>query len=185
ETFIATMKSGFFFLRLLPTVVFPAAVLISCQYVDRAEYTAPGMSKLLATYRYETIGDVRYGLTFRIDTGKNTPVEGIAVIELLRTAGREPLVLDFKVPGDHLKTVAVNGKPTETGLVNGHIVIDRKLLSHRYNRVEISFRAGDLSLNRNDEYLYTLFVPDRASTAFPCFDQPDIKGRFTLTVDIP
>jgi len=179
------MKSGFFFLRLLPTVVFPAAVLISCQYVDRAEYTAPGVSKLLATYRYETIGDVRYGLTFRIDTGKNTPVEGIAVIELLRTAGREPLVLDFKVPGDHLKTVAVNGKPTETGLVNGHIVIDRKLLSHRYNRVEISFRAGDLSLNRNDEYLYTLFVPDRASTAFPCFDQPDIKGRFTLTVDIP
>jgi len=153
--------------------------------VDIEEYTAEGVSKLLATYRYETLGDVRYGLTFRIDTGKNTPVEGIAVIEFLRTAGREPLVLDFKVPGDYLKTVAVNGKPTEAGLVNGHIVIDRELLSRRYNRVEVSFRAGDLSLNRNGEYLYTLFVPDRASTAFPCFDQPDIKGRFTLTLDIP
>lgn len=44
---------------------------------------------------------------------------------------------------------------------------------------------GIFSLNRNGEYLYTLFVPDRASTAFPCFDQPDIKGRFTLTLDIP
>jgi len=153
--------------------------------VDIEEYTAEGVSKLLATYRYETLGDVRYGLTFRIDTGKNTPVEGIAVIEFLRTAGREPLVLDFKVPGDYLKTVAVNGKPTEAGLVNGHIVIDRELLSRRYNRIEVSFRAGDLSLNRNGEYLYTLFVPDRASTAFPCFDQPDIKGRFTLTLDIP
>ena len=31
-------------------------------------------------------------------------------------------------------------------------------------------------------YLYTLFVPMDASAAFPCFDQPDLKGRFTLTV---
>jgi len=179
------MKPGSIYLRLLSVFVLIVTILSSCSRVDIEEYTAEGVSKLLATYRYETLGDVRYGLTFRIDTGKNTPVEGIAVIEFLRTAGREPLVLDFKVPGDYLKTVAVNGKPTEAGLVNGHIVIDRELLSRRYNRVEVSFRAGDLSLNRNGEYLYTLFVPDRASTAFPCFDQPDIKGRFTLTLDIP
>ncbi|HNT94436.1 MAG: hypothetical protein H6545_05405 [Bacteroidales bacterium] len=179
------MKPGSIYLRLLSVFVLIVTILSSCSRVDIEEYTAEGVSKLLATYRYETLGDVRYGLTFRIDTGKNTPVEGIAVIEFLRTAGREPLVLDFKVPGDYLKTVAVNGKPTEAGLVNGHIVIDRELLSRRYNRIEVSFRAGDLSLNRNGEYLYTLFVPDRASTAFPCFDQPDIKGRFTLTLDIP
>lgn len=179
------MKPGSIYLRLLSVFVLIVTILSSCSRVDIEEYTAEGVSKLLATYRYETLGDVRYGLTFRIDTGKNTPVEGIAVIEFLRTAGREPLVLDFKVPGDYLKTVAVNGKLTEAGLVNGHIVIDRELLSRRYNRIEVSFRAGDLSLNRNGEYLYTLFVPDRASTAFPCFDQPDIKGRFTLTLDIP
>jgi aminopeptidase N len=65
-------------------------------------------------------------------------------------------------------------------------VIDRSTVSREnYNRVEIGFRAGDLSLNRNDEYLYTLFVPDRASTAFPASISLTSKGRFTLAVDIP
>jgi aminopeptidase N len=159
--------------------------LSSCGRADRTEYTAPGVSKLLATYRYETLKEVRYNLTFRIDTGSNSPVEGTAVIEFERTSGREPLVIDFNVPAYHLRSVSVNGRQAEAALTNGHIMIDRDLLSKSYNRVEVSFRAGDLSLNRNDEYLYTLFVPDRASTAFPCFDQPDLKGRFTLTLDIP
>ncbi|HEX9929444.1 MAG TPA: M1 family aminopeptidase [Pyrinomonadaceae bacterium] len=33
------------------------------------------------------------------------------------------------------------------------------------------------------EYIYSLFVPSDASTAFPVFDQPDLKARFTLTVN--
>ena len=44
---------------------------------------------------------------------------------------------------------------------------------------------GDLSLNRNPEFLYTLFVPDRASTAIPLFDQPDLKAAYRLQMDIP
>ncbi len=32
------------------------------------------------------------------------------------------------------------------------------------------------------EYIYSLFVPSDASTAFPVFDQPDLKARFTLNV---
>ena len=35
------------------------------------------------------------------------------------------------------------------------------------------------------EYLYTLFVPSDASTVFPCFDQPDLKARFTLNLTAP
>jgi aminopeptidase N len=35
------------------------------------------------------------------------------------------------------------------------------------------------------EYIYSLFVPSDASTAFPCFDQPDLKARFTLTIQVP
>jgi aminopeptidase N len=35
------------------------------------------------------------------------------------------------------------------------------------------------------EYLYSLFVPSDASTAFPVFDQPDLKARFELEVNAP
>ncbi len=35
------------------------------------------------------------------------------------------------------------------------------------------------------EYIYSLFVPSDASTAFPVFDQPDLKARFSLSAEIP
>ncbi|MBR1538014.1 MAG: aminopeptidase, partial [Bacteroidales bacterium] len=35
------------------------------------------------------------------------------------------------------------------------------------------------------EFLYTLLVPDRARTLFPCFDQPDLKARYTLSLSVP
>ena len=35
------------------------------------------------------------------------------------------------------------------------------------------------------EYIYSLFVPSDASTAFPVFDQPDLKAVFNLEVDVP
>ena len=30
-----------------------------------------------------------------------------------------------------------------------------------------------------------MLVPDRASTVFPCFDQPDLKAKFKLRLDLP
>ncbi|MEM6377461.1 MAG: M1 family aminopeptidase [Bacteroidota bacterium] len=53
------------------------------------------------------------------------------------------------------------------------------------NTVDLNFTLGDISLNRNPEFLYTLFVPDRASTAIPLFDQPDLKAAYRLKMDIP
>ncbi|MCF6242741.1 MAG: aminopeptidase [Bacteroidales bacterium] len=53
------------------------------------------------------------------------------------------------------------------------------------NVLEISFISDNNALNRSKEYLYTLFVPDRASTVFPCFDQPDLKAVYTLNLSVP
>ena len=36
-----------------------------------------------------------------------------------------------------------------------------------------------------EEYVYTNFEPYEAHRLFPCFDQPDIKGRYTFTVTAP
>ena len=35
------------------------------------------------------------------------------------------------------------------------------------------------------EYIYSLFVPSDASTAFPVFDQPDLKARVRLSLVTP
>ena len=37
----------------------------------------------------------------------------------------------------------------------------------------------------NADYLYTLFVPSDANALFPCFDQPDLKARLTLSLTVP
>ena len=47
------------------------------------------------------------------------------------------------------------------------------------------FAPATSPLNRNPEFLYSLFVPARAHLAFPCFDQPDLKARYTLELAVP
>ena len=49
--------------------------------------------------------------------------------------------------------------------------------------VEIEFVAGDAPLNRKDDFLYSLFVPARASLAMPVFDQPDLKAKWQLIAE--
>jgi aminopeptidase N len=80
--------------------------------------------------------------------------------------------------------VEVNGKTAAAAVRDGHIVLTDGLREGE-NRVSIDFDAGDAPLNRNDDYLYTIFVPARAHEAFPCFDQPDLKARWSLTLDVP
>ena len=63
------------------------------------------------------------------------------------------------------------------------------------NRVEMAFaapvRSAGAALTRyrdgtdGSEYVYSLLVPADASTLFPCFDQPDLKARFTLELTVP
>jgi aminopeptidase N len=66
-----------------------------------------------------------------------------------------------------------------------HIVLPSGVLHEGEIAITIAFEAGDGSLNRNEEFLYTLFVPDRARTAFPTFDQPNLKARYRLTLEVP
>ena len=69
------------------------------------------------------------------------------------------------------------GRAVAVRTVNGHIVIPpASPAAPGENVVDIAFRAGDAPLNRNPEFLYSLFVPARAHLAFPCFDQPDLEG---------
>jgi aminopeptidase N len=150
-----------------------------------AQNPAMGIPLTLATTRAQTIEDVRYHLSFDIPATASESVTGREVIHFKLRTVPEFVVLDFAPGADFLSSVSVGDKPSQFRVVNGHIVIPEKELTAGENAVEIDFRAGDASLNRNEEFLYTLFVPARAHLAFPCFDQPDLKARYTLELTIP
>ena len=143
---------------------------------------APGVSLELARERAARISQVRYELAFRIPENKAEPLEGTESLTF-KLRGRGPVQLDFREGADHLRLLAVNGKLQKIDYRNEHIVLHG--LRKGENRIDITFAPGDQALNRNDGYLYTLLVPALARTVFPAFDQPSLKGVFSLRLDIP
>ena len=98
---------------------------------------------------------------------------------------RLALWLDFGQPRDRVSGIQSGGRSITAEFTGGHVVIPASATKAGENQIQIEFLAGEDSLNRNDDYLYTLFVPARARLAFPCFDQPDLKARYTLTLEAP
>ncbi|MGD9562067.1 MAG: M1 family aminopeptidase [Pyrinomonadaceae bacterium] len=120
-----------------------------------------------------------------------------------------PIILDWrKIRGHEEKStvsnVSINGKsakvapPEEPAVAdksvrvpyeNEHLIFREGVVVGE-NVIKLDFTSPILTsgsaitryVDKEDgaEYIYTLFVPSDASTAFPVFDQPDLKARFTL-----
>ena len=144
-----------------------------------------GVSEQLAQFRKHQISAVNYELSFEIPKQKNENIVSKLVLEATLSDISQPLYLDFKEKSQNIKTIEANGKNSAIVHEKGHIVIPAEDLILGKNTIRISFIAGNLSLNRNDDFLYTLLVPDRASTLFPCFDQPDLKATYKLRLSVP
>lgn len=159
---------------------------MSCQAGDEQMQvlSEPGVSKELATFRSEKYLNVSYSLSFNIPEEKNEPVTGVANI-LWDQGEKLPLIIDFRGDSSQIISVMLNREPVEYKVENEHIILPSSGAWSGKNMVSIAFRSSDQSLNRRDEFLYTLLVPDRARTLFPCFDQPDIKARYSLELIIP
>ena len=143
-----------------------------------------GVSLDLATTRRAQIDSLRYALYFQIPADRLSPVEAEETITL-HLAEPGSLVLDFREDPALVKSISINGDNIRLNAVNEHIVIPEKHTVAGKNQLRLVFTAGNQSLNRRDEFLYTLLVPDRARTLFPCFDQPDLKARYTLALSVP
>ncbi len=167
--------------------IMAAAALLSCAPDAPAPLDlAEGVPWELAEHRRVTISDVRYAFDLRIPAERAEPIDGSGVIAFQWSdpAG-QPLVLDFLEP-EKVRSVSVNGTEVAFERINDHLVVPpERLVDPGENEVVLEFTAGDGSLNRNDEFLYTLFVPERARFALPVFDQPNLKGRFAVTLTVP
>ncbi|HEV7622356.1 MAG TPA: aminopeptidase, partial [Flavisolibacter sp.] len=144
-----------------------------------------GVSQSLARYRSQVLDSLQYSISFSVPSQKDIPVTAFETITFNWNNGLMDLLVDFKEDKDHLKKILLNGASIPVKFKNEHIIISPDYLRKGRNNLSFNFTAGNLSLNRNDDYLYTLLVPDRARTVFPCFDQPDLKARYQLNLTIP
>lgn len=141
-----------------------------------------GVSKELAEQRKAIISNVSYDLTFNIPAEQKAKVTGKAIISFdLKT--KDNVILDFqgKINGN----VYVGKKKRIVTQKNEHIIVPKKNLKPGYITLTIEFTALDDALNRNSDYMYSLFVPDHARSAFPCFDQPDLRAKFATHLNVP
>lgn len=164
----------------------PALVVLSLVSCGRTPVdVVPGVSLELARYRAATIADIHYRLHLSIPERRDADIPGDMTVTFLLNDNDDALQLDFRESAEKLLSVTTNGTASAYEFTDEHLLIPKTELHTGSNKLEIKFVAGDTSLNRNADYLYTLFVPDRARTAFPLFDQPDLKATYELTLDIP
>ena len=141
-----------------------------------------GVSRELAEWRKATIKDVRYQLYFDLVNDR-----GVASLYFNLDAPQE-VIVDLRNT-DFVSDVTLSDSGEsilqECTLANEHIVVPASETRTGRNSISIIFSVDNQSLNRKPDFLYTLLVPDRARTLFPCFDQPDMKATYELHLAIP
>lgn len=145
-----------------------------------------GIAWALAEHRKSTISELEYTISLDVPEDRSEPIQGVSLMAF-RWNDPEgfPLVVDFKDPAERIRSVTVNDGPAQWQGVNDHVVIAAAALQPGYNEVEMTYVAGDEALNRNDDFLYTLFVPDRAHFSLPVFDQPNLKASVAWHLTVP
>jgi aminopeptidase N len=162
----------------------------------------PGVPRELARARAERYSNVRYALSLELAPGAEL-LKGSEVIRVTLQGAVDQLVLDWRKmpvkegqPQARVWDVEANGrKVADARETNDHLIIPGAYLIKGENVIRLKFEspistsgsAVTRYMDREDksEYIYTLFVPSDASTAFPCFDQPDLKARFKLEIKTP
>ena len=150
-----------------------------------------GIPRELARQRAAQLSDVRYHLRFTL-TPRAPSASGHEDLQF-RSSSSAPVLLDFRE--GTLANLVVNGVAVPPKIENGHIELPAGPIHAGENTVSMDFTAPVATAGKaitrfedkddNTEYLYTLFVPMDADMAFPCFDQPDLKGRFHLELTAP
>ena len=178
--------------RFLLTVMAILGFTTAVHAADTPVAIPEGIPRALAQERAARVSAIHYLLSYNLIPHSPTS-SATETIRFDLSDASIPLLLDFR--DGAVSELTLNGGSIPATIDHGHIVLPAADLRSGPNIVEAKFTANTgpagKAITRFDdhddgsEYLYTLFVPMDASMAFPCFDQPDLKGRFTLTVTAP
>ncbi|MDQ3179399.1 MAG: M1 family aminopeptidase, partial [Acidobacteriota bacterium] len=173
------------FVLMITTPIFPQTPAIEA-----------GVPQTLAKWRAANYSDVRYKLNLTLEKMSPT-LKGTIEVSLKNNA--DQIILDWrKIRGKEdlstVSNVSVNGKAAKFEEINEHLVFKDGVKAGE-NVVKLDFTSPIATsgaavtryVDKEDaaEYVYSLFVPSDASTAFPVFDQPDLKARFKLELIYP
>lgn len=160
-------------------------MLVGCTSEKQSYRSELGVSLELARYRKSALKNLQYDLSFQIPAAKTDPIKCQEIIKFSLDSLSRDLEIDFNPETPVIEEIVVNNKKVRVNHENEHILISKTDLLAGLNSIKIVFNAGNTNLNRNDDFIYSLLVPERARTVFPCFDQPDMKARFKVKMEIP
>ncbi len=171
-------------LKILTLGVLLATTVVSC--ATKIAPTDQGIPWELAELRSDTLSDLRYHFALEIPSSPIEAITGMSSITLdWDDPSAQPLTVDFLLPEQRVHSVLVNNVAANWQPLNDHIVIPAAALKKGENRIDLTFDAGDEAFNRRENFLYALFVPDRAHFSLPLFDQPNLKAKVTWDVTVP
>ncbi|MEX2546487.1 MAG: aminopeptidase N [Chloroflexota bacterium] len=143
-----------------------------------------------ATDRASRVREAHYSI--KLDLVKGRPTYRGDVTIRFQAQGDGPLFLDFR--GRTIDRLEVNGTQVDPDwngyrltLAGWNVASDMTVRIEYENDYDTT---GDgfhrfVDPEDGDEYVYTNFEPYEAHRLFPCFDQPDIKGRYKVEVTAP
>jgi aminopeptidase N len=155
-----------------------------------AEGARDVLTEFEAEGRAARISNCHYTLAFDITAG--APAYKGDIMITFDCAGPGDTFLDHR--GSEIKLLEVNGRQIEPDWTGYRLRLPGDTLAAR-NTVHIEYEneydhQGDgfhqfIDPADGQEYLYSNFEPYEAHRLFPCFDQPDIKATYRLTVTAP
>jgi aminopeptidase N len=179
-------------LKLCFMLAFGAALLSCTPKMESTKAAQPTLSQKEATSRFEQVSNVTYDQEFWLDASKET-FTGKIDIAFDWKVTTLPVKIDF-FRGE-IKKATVNSQDVTLKYDDRQITIDNKFHVNGRQHVILEFaRVYDPEANGlfrfvdpvdKKLYLYSNLEPNFASAVFPCFDQPDIKATFKMTVHAP
>jgi aminopeptidase N len=171
-------------------------VLCGCNlYEQKSSHLRPaerGLDQASAELRKQQVSKPSYQISLILNA-QGTDFSGSNILDFDFQPQGSDLTIDFT--NGTIKQLSVNGKPSDYQYNGFFISIAEQQLAIGSNRIEIHYShpyskdgAGLYYFQDpidDSVYTYSDLEPYDANRIFPIFDQPNLKARFTLSVDAP